>query len=78
MQMAWQPESVDATHEEDEGIAAPRDMRLVARYYLENATRRAGILSTLQRAHGTLQKKNLRPTEGKCQKGTSSWERLSW
>ena len=55
MSMGWQPDSVDAVHEEDQGIVAPRAMRLVAKYHLEKATRLVVVLSLLQTVHGSLQ-----------------------
>ena len=63
MSMGWQPDTGDAVHEEDKGIAAPRAMKLVARYHLEKATRMVMVLSALQTVHGAVQNSTETPVE---------------
>lgn len=53
--MGWQPCTVDAVHQEDEGIVAPRAKRLVACYNPSKATKLVVALRALQRVHGAVQ-----------------------
>ena len=59
MSMGWQPCTVDAVDEEDEGIVAPRAVKLVARYHLSNVTKMMVVLSKFQTVHGVTKENNI-------------------